>query len=42
MVMGMMSKTPLQMALEKKNRCNDTTAINGVLYCNKSGKIILE
>lgn len=33
--------TPLEMALEKQNRCNDTTRIGGVLYCNKSGKIIL-
>lgn len=33
--------TPLEKALEKQNRCNDTTRINGVLYCNKSGKIIL-
>lgn len=32
--------TPLEMALKKKNRCNDTTRIGGVLYCNKSGKII--
>lgn len=33
--------TPLEMALQKQNRCNDTTRIGGVLYCNKSGKIIL-
>ena len=33
--------TPLEMALKKRNRCNDTTKIDGVLYCNKSGKIIL-
>lgn len=33
--------TPLEMALRKKNMCNDTTIINGVMYCNKSGKIIL-
>lgn len=33
--------TPLEMALEKQNRCNDTTKIGNVLYCNKSGKIIL-
>lgn len=34
--------TPLEKALEKqKNCCNDTTVINGVMYCNKSGKIIL-
>ena len=36
-----MKKTPLEMALERQNVCNDTTKINGVLYCNKSGKIIL-
>ena len=33
--------TPLEMALERKKQCNDTTRIDGVLYCNKSGKIIL-
>lgn len=33
--------TPLEMALQNQNRCNDTTRIGGVLYCNKSGKIIL-
>lgn len=33
--------TPLEMALKRKERCNDTTIINGVMYCNKSGKIIL-
>lgn len=33
--------TPLEQALKKQNRCNDTTRIGGVLYCNKSGKIIL-
>lgn len=34
--------TPLEMALAKqKIHCNDTTIINGVMYCNKSGKIIL-
>ena len=34
--------TPLEKALmNQKERCNDTTIINGVLYCNKSGKIIL-
>jgi len=33
--------TPLEMALKNRNRCNDTTKIDGVLYCNKSGKIIL-
>ena len=37
--------TPLEKAKrkqkEKKERCNDTTIIDGVLYCNKSGKIIL-
>ena len=33
--------TPLEKALQKENRCNDTTIINGVMYCNKSGKIIL-
>lgn len=32
--------TPLEKALEKQNRCNDTTKIGGALYCNKSGKII--
>ena len=32
--------TPLEMALQKQNRCNDTTEIGSVLYCNKSGKII--
>lgn len=33
--------TPLEKALQKQNRCNDTTKIGNVLYCNKSGKIIL-
>ena len=33
--------TPLEKALERKEKCNDTTIINGVMYCNKSGKIIL-
>lgn len=33
--------TPLEMALKRKEQCNDTTIINGVMYCNKSGKIIL-
>lgn len=32
--------TPLEIALQQNARCNDTTEINGVLYCNKSGKII--
>ena len=36
-----LGKTPLEMALERKKQCNDTTIIDGVLYCNKSGKIIL-
>lgn len=33
--------TPLERALREKKRCNDTTIIDGVMYCNKSGKIIL-
>lgn len=33
--------TPLERALIEKKRCNDTTIIDGVMYCNKSGKIIL-
>lgn len=33
--------TPLEMALKRKEHCNDTTVVGGVLYCNKSGKIIL-
>lgn len=37
--------TPLEIALQnqerEKNRCNDTTEVNGILYCNKSGRIIL-
>ena len=33
--------TPLEKALSRKNHCNDTTIIEGVMYCNKSGKIIL-
>lgn len=32
--------TPLEIALQQKMQCNDTTEIRGVLYCNKSGKII--
>lgn len=38
-----MNKTPLEIALKRKKKpqCNDTTFIDGVLYCNKSGKIIL-
>lgn len=38
-----MKKTPLEIAMERKLNtiCNDTTNIDGVLYCNKSGKIIL-
>lgn len=38
-----MIKTPLEIALERKRnlQCNDTTFMDGVLYCNKSGKIIL-
>ena len=32
--------TPLEIALQQKAQCNDTTEINGVLYCNKTGKII--
>lgn len=32
--------TPLEIALQQNTRCNDTIEINGVLYCNKSGKII--
>ena len=32
--------TPLEIALQQNTRCNDTTEINGILYCNKSGKII--
>ena len=38
-----MKKTPLEIAMERKLNpiCNDTTNIYGVLYCNKSGKIIL-
>ena len=33
--------TPLERALNRKKHCNDTTIIDGVMYCNKSGKIIL-
>lgn len=33
--------TPLERALKEKKRCNDITIIDGVMYCNKSGKIIL-
>lgn len=33
--------TPLETAKQKKKHCNDTTVIDGVMYCNKSGKIIL-
>lgn len=33
--------TPLERALSRKKHCNDTTIIDGVMYCNKSGKIIL-
>ena len=32
--------TPLEKALQQNMQCNDTTEIKGVLYCNKSGKII--
>lgn len=32
--------TPLEIALQQNAQCNDTTEIRGVLYCNKSGKII--
>lgn len=32
--------TPLEKALQQNMQCNDTTEIRGVLYCNKSGKII--
>ena len=33
--------TPLEIALKREKHCNDTTIIDGVMYCNKSGKIIL-
>ena len=34
--------TPLERAKQRqKKHCNDTTIIDGVMYCNKSGKIIL-
>ena len=33
--------TPLERALKEKKRCNDTIKIDDVLYCKKSGKIIL-
>ena len=33
--------TPLERALKEKERCNDITIIDGVMYCNKSGKVIL-
>ena len=38
-----MIKTPMEKALERKRnpQCNDPTFIDGVLYCNKSGKTIL-
>ena len=34
--------TPLEKALQREKHCNDITIINGVMYCNKSGKIILQ
>lgn len=33
--------TPLERALKRQAQCNDTIKIDGVLYCKKSGKIIL-
>lgn len=34
--------TLLEMAKQRKNKqCNDTTIIDGVMFCNKNGKIIL-
>lgn len=33
--------TPLEKAKQRKQHCNDITIIDGVMYCNKSGKIIL-
>lgn len=38
-----MKKTPLEIAREQKlkTHCNDTAIIDGTMYCNKSGKIIL-
>lgn len=34
--------TPLERALQRQEKhCNEITIIDGVMYCNKSGKIIL-